>query len=109
MNRLFEIGDKVICVNSSMLREYTNGGKIPNLIEGKTYTVLGFCDCPKCGFIGVDVGLTAQNCDQRCVCGYSFKAGTIHYCSQTRFVKPETDHQLEEQIHESLKGIRIEN
>lgn len=95
MNALFEIGQKVVCVDSSGQSRIT---------EGKTYTVKN-AHCCKCGFVRIDVGV-ASNDDECLHCDN--KTGACIYF-QTRFVPLDADHQLEEEIHEALKGNKILN
>lgn len=95
MNSLFEIGQKVVCVDS---KSRSNNGLQNQLIEGKQYTVLSMINC-SCGDVGIDVGLSGFG--SICSCGAKY-AGKI-YCSQTRFVPLDFDRQADEAIHEALK------
>lgn len=105
MKALFHIGDEVICVDSKPNRI----GKPSGLIEGKKYIINDVYFCSGCGQTKVTVGIMENFVTSLCPCGCSSRPFFERLYFQTRFIKPETDHQLEEQIHESLKGIKIEN
>jgi len=92
MKSLFSVGDTVVCVDS----------KKQPLIEGKTYTIKGISVC-KCGRVRVDVGDESDPHD--CAGCYGNIGTCIYY--QTRFVPLDTDHALENEIHEALKGQKI--
>lgn len=99
MKALFEIGQKVVCVDSK--------GHNTELIEGKTYTIRGIKRRDCCGVFVVDVGVFGNYKRGRCACGCCFKYDG--YKNQTRFVPLDFDRQADEEIHQALKGIRIEN
>lgn len=108
MESLFDVGDKIICIDSS--------GNGAGLVEGKSYIVMSLVQCPKCKLVAVNVGIKNHIVNHsglsECVpCGARFPAQTIGYNSykQTRFVKAEDNHALEEQIHQAMKGNLIEN
>jgi len=97
MNILFSLGQKVVCVDAG----YAGNpfGKPELLIEGKTYTIHGINKCPKCGCIGVNVGITQRD-DTICKCGVR-ESGCWY--NQFRFVAIDTDRALDEEIHNALK------
>lgn len=79
MESLFNINDRVICIDSSWPAD-------DKLIEGKQYIILGMCECctpPKVNVNSSDIK---------------------DFWNQTRFIKPETNEQLEEEIFEAMKG-----
>ncbi len=96
MKALFEIGQRVCCVDSGNCGN--PNGKSQLLIEGKCYTVKGINQCI-CGSIGIDVGLT--NSDDRTICLCSHIENGIWH-NQYRFIPLQTDGELEDQIRESL-------
>lgn len=83
MESLFSVGDKILCVDSSDSNGY--------LVEGKAYKVLeiGTCACGQsiCSVTTVGIGVGISD-------------GHWH---QTRFIKPDTDKAMEDQIFEALK------
>ena len=84
MEHLFSIGDKIVCVDST-------GTARPYLIEGKVYTVIGLKKCEFCPINMVNVGV-----------------GSFDNCwHENRFVPLEADSQLEEEIHNALKGREV--
>lgn len=98
MNALFNIGDEVVCINSSG----TNG-----LIEGKKYKIKSMSACKCIINVSVGVPLDRRRCTNYCErCHCDPMDNFVHY-RQDRFVKAEDNHQLEEQIFESLKGEKI--
>lgn len=103
MNSLFEIGQKVVCVDSAYPRHVTP------LVEGKVYTVNGITRC-SCGTIDLDIGTPnpSETNQLLCKCGaIVFSNNWTHW--QGRFVPLEFDRQAEEAIHEALKGQKILN
>lgn len=86
MKALFNINQRVVCVDSS--GEFDDNSPL-DLIEGKTYTVARYY--------------------QRDIVFGVMMVGCKGAYDQNRFVPIQVDHQLEEQIHEAMKGIRIEN
>lgn len=100
MNALFSIGQKVVCVDS----------KKTDLVEGKIYTIHGMTQC-KCKRICVDVGLKLDPTKYVSWCQYcgSSEETFTYWIYQTRFVPLEFDRQADEEIHQALKGIKIEN
>ncbi len=102
---LFSIGQKIVCVDSSGCSELT---------EGASYTVTSVLKCAGCGITGVSIGLDARQKYEalRCKCG----TRNVHpqptneiFFKQTRFVPIEFDRYTEEEIFESLKGLKILN
>lgn len=88
MESLFNVNDKIICVDSS--------GQL-HLIEGKSYTVKNIHRC-KCGHVRIDVG--NGGCGNECKSCIADVGACIYY--QTRFIKPDTDAALSDQITEAL-------
>lgn len=102
MESLFSVGQKIVCVDSV----YNCGFKSP-LIEGKTYTVLAIFSCV-CGAVDLDVGTRNPSDHLRCSCGHITENNRwLH--NEMRFVPLDTNSQLEEEIHQAMKGNLIEN
>lgn len=106
MESLFNIGDEVICIDSS---PDSKGFQLP-LVEGRKYVIIGQ-KMPCCNKNTVRVNVGASNpygvqCCSKC-------GKTEHdkhwWFPQERFIKAETNYQLEEEIFESLKGQKILN
>lgn len=99
---LFNIGDRVTCINSKGCEDI--------LTEGKSYEVKAMSAC-RCGRINVHIGKYIDMNKETSWCSFCGheEETNIRWLYQYRFIKSESNHQLEEQIHESLKGIRIEN
>lgn len=99
MEALFSVGDEVICIDSKNAAE-----NVCPLIEGKKYPVLAMRVC-RCGKIRVDVGVNS-GLSTHCA-GCKIENDNCEW-TQFRFIKPETDQELSDEIHESLKiGITI--
>lgn len=79
MNRIFEIGEKIVCIDSK--GEFDDDSQL-DLIEGKTYVV-------------------ARYYQRESVFGIML-VGCKGAYDQNRFVKPETDAQLEKEISNAL-------
>lgn len=94
MESLFSVGDKVICVDS----HGTNG-----LVEGKKYTVKGIHKTSCCGVIEINVGVVGNpSAIHRCSKCRGESNAPVGYKLQTRFIKPDTDAALSDQITEAL-------
>lgn len=100
MNALFEIGQKVVCVDSK--------GRNTRLVEGKTYKIIGIKKLPCCDSVVVDVGIKSTSRYSTCTLCWS-QRDCDNYKRQTRFVPIEFDRQADEEIHEALKGNKILN
>lgn len=102
MNALFEIGQKVVCVDSK--------GTV-GLVEGKNYVIKGMSIC-KCKQVSVSVGVPLDRTRQTnyCTkCGDDPMDNFVHY-KQTRFVPLDFDRQADEAIHEALKeDLKVKN
>lgn len=99
MESLFSVGDKVICVNSKPNWNPKFG--MP-LIEGKQYVIIGLHICA-CGVVDVNVGVNnpSNSGHLRCNCGV-ISLNSYWTFEQTRFIKPDTDQALSDQITEAL-------
>lgn len=99
--QLFSIGQKIVCIDSVDAHE---------LVEGKTYRVTGYEGCEVCKMVGVFIGIRCIK-DERirytCSCGAVAEYVPEISYRQTRFVPLDTNDQLEEEIFESLKGVKI--
>lgn len=107
MKALFEIGQKVVCVDSKPIT-----GPPPPLIEGKEYVIMALNECKWCGHITVDVGLTSYKIAHLCSACHCLwaKQDNTHWCVQTRFVPLDFDRQADEEIHEALReSLKINN
>lgn len=98
MKALFEIGQKVVCVDSK-----GNFGVPSGLIEGKKYSITGIRGC-KCGVVGITVGVPEKHFKtMSCSCGRDLgKVLPERTFSQHRFIPTQSDEELSEQIRESL-------
>lgn len=95
MNALFEIGQKVVCVDGR--------GHNVKLVEGKTYTINGIKNSPcGCSAVVVDVGIRTQVRFTRCFsCGGFYPADG--WRRQERFVPLDFDKAADKEIREALK------
>lgn len=102
MESLFNIGDEVICIDAKWHDRFPRP-----LIEGKKYKVKYIDGC-SCGIVGISFGQVNPYGAIRCKCGIVMYTNFWFY-TQNRFVKPETNYQLEEEIFEAMKGQKILN
>lgn len=104
MKALFEINQRVVCVDSKPKFYATT-----KLIEGKEYIItdIKLCICGQCA-VGVGIPDWIQNDGTYvCDCGRVSTACINSLYYQDRFVRAEDNYALEEQIHEAIKGIKI--
>lgn len=99
---LFVVGDKVICVNSNSAQ-----GQPSLLIEGKQYIVTDIMRC-KCGRLGISVGVKENYFTHlSCGCGMRIVYPSERMYSQYRFAPIDAIEEIEEQIHQALKGKKL--
>jgi hypothetical protein len=101
MKALFEIGQKVVCVDSG--RHKVTGAQTTDfLIEGKTYTVLENRPC-KCGKVFISVGVMADRGSEMCACCGDISPTNGYWSHhQNRFVPLDFDRQADSEIKEAL-------
>lgn len=98
---MFCVDDNAVCVNSKSTTRYST-----NLVEGKVYPVLAVERCV-CGSVQIDVGVSIASgfTHVRCqVCHKDLSPG-VAWKKQTRFAPVDAIENIEEQIHQALKGI----
>lgn len=94
---LFSIGDQVVCIDSKPAFGYPS-----KLIEGKKYVVNSSVVCA-CGVVGITVGIAEDIfTGMVCKCGRRHVNPGERVYSQFRFIKPETEQQLEDAIREAV-------
>lgn len=106
---MFCPGDKAVCVNSTFpdwVVEYFGSP----LVEGKVYVIQDVKRCI-CGRIEVNVGLrNPSNTGQvQCTGCKTIETTTSWNMEQERFAPIDAIEEIEEQIHQALKGQPIVN
>lgn len=99
MESLFNIGERVVCVDSSNHCTIDNSVP-PPLIEGKTYPVKANQVC-SCGIISIDVGLKSNIEISVCNCG-RYTVTKQWFVNQNRFIPIDKDILMEEEIRDAL-------
>lgn len=88
---MFNIGDRVKCINNSPINN-DHIHLIPRLKLNGEYIINNIMSC-KCNSLFLDVGLIANaNASiytKCCYCSYIFIDNRIHWCASKRFVKIE--------------------
>lgn len=104
MESLFNVGDEVICVDSSRDPK----GFILPLVEGKKYLIHAQrMPCCKSKTISVDVGVNNPYGTQECSRCHTEQIHNHWWFPQERFVKADTNQQLENEIFEAMKGEKV--
>jgi hypothetical protein len=88
---MFKVGDRVVCINNSLLSGGSTLRNQPKLIKGREYIIYDIMPCD-CGSLKLDVGLASNNEIFTCnSCGIDniINGNEIHWCASERFRKVE--------------------
>jgi hypothetical protein len=98
----FKIGQEVICI-----RGHIPVSSFPPLIDGETYTILGFKKC-QCQDPMVDVGLLSANNTKCSVCS-KIIIGSEWWLRENRFVSLDELKESEEVGEEMINEMHVNN